>query len=193
MANRTIEITSYGSIVINPINFNEKEYESVDLSGEPLKWISGTATRGHWVNKEGLEVPNSQMCKKVNVEGEDVLIQKLEPTNKVDMEDIEVTEDNQDIYTAIDRKMYKVFTDSEKIKKLILEEGKSLRFPFVAGNGFKMYDGILTKWQGQIVLCGCRGNINDSLEKYQDNVVDIEVSAIPKNINKKQLLKAMAV
>lgn len=193
MANKIIEIEGYGTITLNPINFKDKEYTNVDLSGKPLKWIAGKmAMTGHYVSEEGLDIPNSQMCKKVEVEGETLFIQKFKPTGKVELDDIDVVDDNTEIYTAIERKPYKVFTDSEKLNKLILKEGKTLKFPFIAGNGFKIYNGVLTAWKGQIILCGCRGDINEVLEKYQDDVVEIEIDLIPKNINKKRLMKVLA-
>lgn len=192
MANRSVEIEGYGTITINPINIKDKEYENVDLSGKPLKWIKGKVVVGHYESEEGIEIPNSQMCKKVDVEGEEVLIQKFKPTSKVEIDDVEVVSDNQEIYTAIERKPYKVFTDSKKINKLVLEENQTLKFPITFGNGFKIYNGVLTNWKGQLILCGCKGDINEVLEKYQDDVVDIEIEAIPKNMNKKKLLKVMA-
>jgi hypothetical protein len=117
---------------------------------------------------------------------------KLTPTSKVEMDDVEVSEDNSEIYSAIDRKAAKVFTDSKKLNKLILEENKTLKFPLTLGTGYKMHNGILTNWKGQIGLFGCRGNIDEAFEKYQDEVVDIEIEMMP-TMDKKKLLKAMAV
>lgn len=192
MSNKIIEIEGYGKIVLNPINYKDKEYSNVDLNGNSLKWIAGKmAYVGHYENN-GVEIPSSQICKKLEVEGETILIQKFKPTSKVDIDDVEVVADNQEIYTAIERKPYKVFTESEKIKTLVLKEGKTLKFPFSAGNGFKLYNGVLTSWRGQLILCGCRGDINEVLEKYKDDVVDIEIEMIPKNLNKKKLLKVLA-
>jgi hypothetical protein len=192
MVNKIIDIEGYGTITINPINFKDKEYSNVDLNGKPLKWIAGHNVVGHFENEEGIAIPNSQICKQFEVEGEEVLIQKFKPTSKVEMDDVEIISDNQEIYTAIERKPYKAFTDSEKLKRLVLDENKTLKFPIIIGSGFKIYNGLLTNWKGQIILCGCRGDINKVLEKYQDDVVDIEIDAIPNNMSKKKLLEAMA-
>lgn len=192
MANKIIEVEGYGTIVLNPINFKDKEYESVDLNGNPLKWIAGKmAMMGHFESEDGTEVPKSHMCKKVEVDEEIILIQKFNPTGKVEMDDIEVSEDNSEIYTAIDRKIYKVFTESQKLKKLVLDDRKTLKFPVSFGSGFKIYNGILTNWKGQMILCGVRGDINEMLKKFEDDVVEIEIETIPIQ-NKKKLLKVMA-
>lgn len=192
--NRQIEIEGYGTIVINPINFKDKEYESVDLEGKPLKWVAGKmAKTGYFVNEDGLEVPISQVCKKVNIEGEDILIQKFKPTSKIQQEDIEITDGNEDIYTSIERKPYKVFTENKRLKEMILDNQKTLKFPLVVGSGYKIYNGILTNWKGQIILCGCRGNINEVLKKYEDDAVDIEIETIIQKPNTKKLLKALSV
>lgn len=193
MVNKQIELESYGTIVINPINFKDKEYENVDLESNPLSWVSGKmATIGHFVNAEGIEVPSSQVCKKVEVEGETILIQKFHPTDSVEKVDIEEVDDNTEIYTAIERKPYKVFTENKKLSDLILKENKTLKFPLVVGNGYKMYTGVLTNWKGQIILCGCRGDINEVLAKYQDDAVDIVIETIPQKQQTKRLLKVFA-
>ena len=105
---------------------------------------------------------------------------------------IAVLDENSDIYNAIDRKVYNVFTDSKKLKSLILDEGKTLRFPFVSGLGWKVYNACLTRWQERIVLVGCRGNINQALDVFSDDVVNLEIEAAPQAETAKKLLKAVA-
>lgn len=192
MVNREIDIEGFGKVIINPINFKDKEYSNVDLNGNEVKWISGKMeTIGHFEDENGNEIPKNQVLKRIEVEGENIDIPKFKPTTEIQNDDIEVVEDNQSVYTAIERKMYKVFTETKKLRELILEQNKTLKFPISFGNGYKLYEGYLTNWKGQMVLFGVRGDINKVLDKYEDDIVEIEVEAIP-NINKKKLLKAIA-
>ena len=77
---REINLEGYGTINISPISFKDKDYENCDSEGKPLKWISGTATRGHFENEQGIEV--SQALKKVEVEGEVFLLNKFFTSKK---------------------------------------------------------------------------------------------------------------
>lgn len=190
MPNRQIEIEGYGVIIYNTINVKDKEYENVGLDKKPLKWVSGSAIRGHFENEQGLAVPDSQVMKKVELEGETFFVGKLKPTSEVSADDVEIVDDNSEIYTAIERKSYKVFTDSPKLKKLLVDEKKTLKFPVTFGNGYKVYSGVLTLWNGQMVLCGCRGDINEVLKQYVDDEVEIEIATIVPQA--KKLLRAFS-
>jgi len=192
MANKQIDLQGYGRIVIVPINFKDKEYETVDMEGNALTYQKGTTERGRYTNEEGIEVPSSHLCKKIEIDGETIIQPKMTPTKEVEEEDIEVIDDNGQLYSAIDRKIYSVFTENSKIKDLILKQNKSLRFPFIAGSGYKIYEAILTAWQDKIILCGCRGDIQDALKMYSDEIVDIEISLIPEKPQTKRLMKALA-
>ena len=192
MGNKQIDLEGYGRIVIVPINFKDKEYETVDMEGNTLAYKKGTVERGRYINKEGIEVPSSHLCKKIEIDGETIIQPKMNPTKEVAQDDIEVIDDNGQLYSAIDRKIYSVFTENSKIKDLILKQHKSLRFPFIAGSGYKIYEAIMTAWQDKIILCGCRGDIREALKMYSDEIVDIEISLIPEKPQTKKLVKALA-
>lgn len=191
---RTIEFEGLGTINIIPINIKDKEYENCDLEGKPLNWVKGTSTRGHYTNSEGLEIPTSQVYKKIEIDEETIIQPKMSATSEVTTDEIEIIEDNSAIYKAIERSVYKVFTESKNIKKLILEEKKTLRFPFIAGQGFKLQEGYLTDWKGELILCGVRGDFDEILKNFKDDIVDIELEIIPQQSPqmKRKLLQVLA-
>ena len=186
---REINLEGYGTIIISPISFKDREYESVDSEGKPLKWISGTATRGHFENEQGIEV--SQALKKVEVEGEVFLLNKFSPTKEVKSDEIEVIDDNSAVYRATERVIYKVFVENDRLKKLLNEERKTLKFGFCAGSGFKMQEGYLTAWKNDVVLFGVRGDFEEVLTKFKDDVVEIDIIPERTPEQKKKLLKIL--
>jgi len=192
IAGKQIDLAGLGRITLVPVNIKEKEYETVDTAGNPVERRVEVKGKTAYVNCEGAAVPSGQICKKFLIDGEEIVAPKMKPTKTVDSEDIQVVDDNSDIYNAIDRKVYNVFTDSKKVKELVLEQGKTVEFPFVSGLGWKVYKAVLTRWQDKIVLVGCRGNINKALDVFSDEVVDLEMEAAPQMETAKKLLKAVA-
>jgi len=192
MAAKSIALEGYGNIMINPVNFKERESETVDMTGQPLEHKTiGERSRSAYVTKEGIEIPNNKVCKKMDIDGEALIVPKLSPTKEVANTDIEVLEDNGLIYSAIERKIYYVVTDNEKIKELVLNQHKTLQFPAAFGSGWKGYNALLTHWNNKILLVGCRGDLRKELDKYSEEVVDIEIETVPQNM--KKIVKAMCM
>mgnify|MGYP001585905195 CR=1 FL=1 len=189
---KSIELEGFGKIMLNPIDIKDSEAETVDSDGNPIEHKQEGSVKRFYANKEGVVIPNNRVCKKFFVDGEELITPKLNPTTKVEREDIEIGNENTAIYNAIERKIYNVFTDNQKLREL-LKSNKVLRFPFTAGNGWKVYDGILTAWKSdRFLLVGCRGDINKALDEFNDDTVDIELSLIPQKETAKKLLKAVA-
>lgn len=192
MANKVVKLEGFGSIILLPINFKEQDYEEVTSTGEKLiKQVVGEGRKTIYKTEAGVEIPARQVCRKYKVGNEEVITPKLEVTKEVAQQDIEVIEDNGEIYTAIDKKVYFVTTESPKLKELI-HSGKSLKFPFVAGLGFKFYSAILTRWQDKIILCCCRGNLNDALSVYSDDLVEFNYEVAPPKETLKKLMTIKA-
>jgi hypothetical protein len=192
MAAKAIDLEGFGKIMINPINFKDREYETVDMTGQPLEHKTiGQRARTAYVTKEGIEIPNNKVCKKMSIEGEELIVPKLSPTKEVANGDIEILEDNGLIYSAIERKVYYVVTDNEKIKDLVLKQHKTLQFPAAFGSGWKGYNALLTYWNDKIILVGCRGDLRKEMDKYSEETVSIEIEIAPQNM--KKIVKAMCV
>lgn len=196
MVFKEVNLEGYGKILIQPINIKDKEWESVDPEGKSVfSERVGQGAKTVYKNGDGVEVPRNQLCKKISIEGEDLVLRKFEQTKKVSKDDIEVIDDSSLIYTALDRKFYAVTTENPALKKLVIDEGKSLAFGFVAGGGFKMWKAILTNWQGRLLMVGCIGDLTKELEKYTEETVEIELDVIntisPEKARK--LLKVMAM
>ena len=183
---RKIKVGNYGEIAISPIKVVDESPLSCDSSGNEVK--TKMEGRGKMKYLSGdTEISRSMVCKKFNVDGEDLVVPRMSMTKEITDEDISVIDDNQLIYSAIERKVYVVMTDSKKIKELVGEQKKTIQFPFVAGSGWKVYNALLTYWGEKIVLVCVRGDINKVIEQYADDEVELEL--IPNNINAKKLLK----
>lgn len=194
MGAKSVKLSGYGMIMISPINIKEQEFETVDPQGNPVESKTiGTRAKTVYVTKDGVEVPNNQVCKKFLVEDEELICPKFSPTKELDAENIEVIDDNGLIYSALDRKFYAVVCDEPKIKKLVLEDNKSLKMPMTYGSGWKIWQAILTNWNGKILLVACRGDLVKELEKYSEDTVELEIEVIPQQKNMKKLVKAMMV
>lgn len=194
MAAKSVLLEGYGTIMVQPISIRDKDYDVVDPTGKSVEHKTiGTRARSVYVTADGIEIPNNQVCKRIPIEGEELIIPKFEPTKEVIADNIVVLDDGSLIYRAIDRKFYNVVTDNKKIKELILEQNKSLEFPFIAGSGWKMWKAILTNWNGKLLMVACQGDLQKELEKYSEETVDIELEIIPKQENMRKLVRAMAM
>ncbi len=194
MVAKSILFDGYGAVSIQPISIKDKETETVDSEGNPLTLkYSGERAKSFYVTAEGVEVPRSQVCKKINVEDEDMILSKFSPTKEIAKDNIKEIDDVSLIYNGIDRKFYSVVTDNEKIKDLVITQNKSLEFPFIAGGGWKIWRGILTNWNGKILMVLVRGDIQKELEKYSEETVEFEIDIIPQQENMKKLVTAMAM
>lgn len=189
-----IELKGYGEIMINPIDIKEQDWETVDPQGKPVtSKMEGTRAKTVYYNSDGAVVPNNQLCKKIEVEDEVIIAPKFSPSKEVSKDDVEVIDDNSIIYSALERKFYNVVTDHEKLKELILKENKSLKFPVTFGSGWKIWNGVLTNWNGKLLLVACRGDLMKELDKYSEETVEFSIEVLPQQKNMKKLVKAMAM
>jgi hypothetical protein len=191
---KNVELKGFGTIAITPIDVKEKEFETCDPSGNPLSTKTiGTRARTAYVTNDGTEIPNNQICKKFVVEDEEIICPKFSPSKDIDKDNIEIIDDKSLVFNALDRKFYNVVTDHEKLKELVLKQNKSLKFPVTFGSGWKIWQGILTNWNGKMLLVACRGDLVKELEKYSEDTVELEIEVLPQQKNMKKLVKAMAM
>lgn len=183
---RKIKVGNYGEIAISPVNVIDEEVLSCDSNGNEVKTKMEGRGKMRYLSGD-TEISRSMVCKKFTIDGEDLIVPRMSMTKEVADEDILVDDDNTAIYSAIERKVYLVMTDSKKIKELITGLKKTLKFPFIAGQGWKVYNALLTYWGERIVLVCVRGDINKVIENYTDEEVELEL--VPNNINAKKLLK----
>jgi hypothetical protein len=194
MVFKELKLEGFGKILTQPINIKECEMETTDNQGRPI--ITSRVGAGYkTVNKnvDGVELPNNQLCKKLNVDGEDLILPKFEATKEVAKDDIFVSDDPGLLYTGIDRKFYTVSCDDNPgLKKLVIDDNKSLIFPYTNGNGWKLWEATLTNWHGKMLMVICRGDLNKELDKYDEETVEIEIEVVPKPEMKK-LIKVLAM
>lgn len=191
MAAKSVLLGGLGTIMINPIAINQKEYETVDPAGRPVQSkMVGTRAKTVYTTEDGSEIPSTQLCKRIEVEGEDLILPKFNPSKEIPEENVNIIDDASLVYTAIERKFYNVVTDNQKIKDLVLKENKSIEYPFAAG-GWKIWRAILTNWNGKLLMVCCIGDLKKELEKYSEETVELEIEAIPQTKNMKKLMMAL--
>jgi len=167
MAAKSVKLEGYGTVMIAPINIKEKELETVDPLGRPvISEIVGTRAKTVHKSVDGTEIPSNRLCKKIVIDGEEIITPKFNPTKEVAKEDITELDENGLVYTALDRKFYNAVTDSESLKELVIKQNKTLSFPFSAGSGFKLWNSMLTNWNGKLLMVCCRGDLKEELAKY---------------------------
>jgi hypothetical protein len=190
---KELNIEGFGSVLYQPVGVVEQELETVAPDGATLiRTTVGERAKTVYKTADGTEIPNTQVCKKLEVDGETIIVNKFMPTKSVAREDAEVTESRDVVWNAIDRKFYIVKCNDAKLKKAILEENKTITFPFSAGAGFKVWKAALTSWNGKVAMVLCRGDISKAFESYTDEEVEINIPAVDV-ANKKKLLKAIAM
>lgn len=191
---KKVELRGYGPIAITPIKIKEQEAPTVDQAGNALKHKTiGERARSVYVTDDGREVPNTQVCKRFEVEGEEIIAGKFSPSSDIDKDNIELIDDNSIIYSAIERSFYNVTCDNDYLKDLVLNKNKSLRFPITFGSGWKIWSGVLTNWKGRMLLVACRGDLVKELDKYNDETEELSIEVLPQQKNMKKLVKAMAM
>lgn len=189
MVAKGVELKGYGTMLITPINIKEQDWETVDPSGNPVESKTvGTRAKTMYVNNKGVEIPNNQVCKKFLVEDEEVICPKFSGMKEVPQENIEVIDDKSLIFSAIERKFYAVVTDNKTLINEVIHNNKSLSFPMALAGGWKIWNAILTNWNGKMLLVCCRGDLVKELEKYSDDTVEIEIEV---KVPDKKLLKAL--
>src|SRR3990167_44904 len=160
---KSIDLEGYGKVMLNPVDIKDKDYKVVDIQGNPLKMEVKGSRSYNYVNSEGVIIPSNMVCKQFIIDDE-----------------------NTEIYNAIERKIYNVFTDSEKIKQM-LKDNKTFKFPLVCGNGWKVYNALLTNWGDRMVMVGCRGDINTALSEFNDDTCELEMDIMPQKETAKKL------
>jgi len=107
--------------------------ETVDPSGNPVKReMVGEGRKTVYKTQDGTEIPSSQLCKKIIIEDEEIIAPKFTMSKEIARDNIEEIEDNGLIYTALDRKFYSVVTDNETLKDLVMNQNKTLSYPFTS-------------------------------------------------------------
>ncbi len=193
MTDKKLVLEGYGSIMINPIAIKQRDYETVDSAGNPVtSKVIGAKARTGYFNAEGIEVPRNQICRKMMVEDEEIILPKFQPTKEVAGDYIEEIDDNGLIYRGLERRFYSTSSDDEKLKDLVINQNKSLKFPLAVGVGWKIWQGILTNWNGKLLLVACIGDIKKELDKYSEDTVELEIEVLPQHKDMKKLVMAMA-
>jgi hypothetical protein len=194
---KAIQLEGFGEIYINPLGIKEKEYDSCDPSGKLVtSKMSGARAKTTWMNSDGIEIPSSQVCKKIVIENEDgttedFITPKFTATKEVAKENISILEENSLVYRGLERKFYTVTTDNQQLKDLVMTQNKSLCFPQTLGNGYKFWKSVLTNWKGRMILAACRGDIDNELIKFDEDTVEIEIKEPVAPEKMKKLVMAM--
>ena len=194
MPAKSLKLEGYGVVMVNPIAIKDKALETVDPTGKPVeRTVEGERAKTIYKTDEGVIIPGNQLCKKMDIEGEEIIVPKFQPSKEIPNDNITEISDNSIMYRALDRKFYNAVTDNQELKDIIINQNKSLEFPFIGGLGWKMWKAVLTNWNGKLMLIACRGDIAKELAKYDEDTVELELEVLPQQKNMKKLVKAMAM
>lgn len=176
MVAKKLKIEGYGDIFLQVVDVKDPEGEDCTADGKPLikSWI-GEGKHQVFKTAEGVVVESSQVCKKFNINGKEIVTGKLPITKEVKKAKIKEIEGKEVVYKALDKKVYNVTTDCDALKQKVVTEGKTLTFPITFGTGYKGWLGVLTSWNGKLILFGCRGDIDKALEKYTEETIEISI------------------
>jgi hypothetical protein len=178
---KKIELVGHGSIQITGLKFAEQEGTPVDKEGNVLKYVVEGKGTTKYVNLEGVEVPRNEVCKKLVIDGEDMVLPKFAPTTRIDEDVISVYDaeahSNCEL-RAIEKSWYLVNAYG-KVKEE-LEAGKAIEFPVVMGSGFKVWKGVLKQHalpNGKVcnMLFTVRGDIDKAIEQFLDDPIEFEM------------------
>ena len=189
---KSIELVGYGKVKIESVKFKDQEGETVDSDGNALSYVSEGRGTSKYVRADGTECPRAEVCKKLNIDGEEIVVPKLKPTTVIDNDVISIingAEHNNCELWALDRSWY-LAEPSDKIKAQ-LNEGQVFEFPLVVAAGHKLWKAVMknTKLEdGTVapVLFGVRGDARKAIRQYMDNPIEIE---LPMASEQKQNIK----
>jgi S-adenosylmethionine hydrolase len=173
---KKINIEGFGDLFVQLINFKDREGTDCTADGKPVKReMVGERAKTVYKLEDGTEIPSTQVCKKYDMDGREMIVPKLNATKTVTKARIREVDENGIIYRALERKFYNVTTDCDTLKQKVIQENKTLEFPLSVGNGYKAWKGVLTNWHGKLMLVCCRGDLNKALEKYNEETIEIEI------------------
>jgi len=189
---RKFSLEGFGDVLYEPVKVVEQELENCTPSGElVVRETVGERAKTIYKTADGKVISSASVCKKMIVDGEEIVVSKFKPISRVDKEDYSFTDDPGVVHNGAIRNFYKVKTDSKDLKAM-LKEKKIISFPFTAGLGHKAWVACLMDWNGQPIMATIRGNVSKLLEQSKDDAIEVEIEAIPNEIqNKKKFLKAV--
>jgi hypothetical protein len=184
---KKIELEGYGTIHLFGIEFEQEEGLTCDKDGNEVKYTIEGRGKGKYTRvSDGKPLTKPEVFKKIWVEGEEIISPSFTPTTKIDKEDIQIIDDkgNDMMKRACERKSYVIQTNSNEIRKL-LDDGKSIVFPAVVGTGFKVWRGVVQKWETKtgteaLALFCCRGDIDKAFSDFSDKPITLKLNAVPK-------------
>jgi len=197
---KKIELQGYGTITINPLRFKDQDGISVDADGNELKYtIEGKGVGRYTRLSDGTEVPRGDVCKKLVIDGEDVVLPKFKPTTTIEMDVINVVskgEHNNGELWGLDRSIYLAGV-AGKIRQE-LDNGNVFEFPLVVASGHKLWRAILknVELDGSVapVMFCVRGDARTAIRQFLDNPIEIELPiASEQKDNIKKIFKSIGV
>jgi len=120
MVNYNLDINVEGkkfSVKYTPLKKEKEEYPDVDENKQPLTWVKGSATRGHWENSKGEVV--AKRFKLIKNEARTAFSGRIKEANGILVPENEagdlLTESN---YLVLNEELYKYLKENEKAIKV---------------------------------------------------------------------------
>jgi len=151
-----------------PINTPETEYPDVDEKGQPLKRISGSFTKGYFINEKTGE-KHDKSFKLINGQVSSGWTGRIKEVEDSDMIFVNENE-SEDLIVE-----HTFLVESQKLFEKLKENKQAVIFAGWFGNGFKVYKCYITPsklYDGFCVMrCG-RGQLSEQISKVVGELKD---------------------
>jgi hypothetical protein len=178
---KRIELEGFGSVVLCPIKFRMPEAHWIDNKGKEAKYTIQGKGKGVYLDSEGKEVKRAELKRKYLINGKEILTERLKQTDVVRAKKISLMDGANAplaLIGSIEAEKFGLVTDNTKIKEAFDGGSAILAKDVVLTTGGMPFNLIMSKLttpsgKEKLVAYAVRGDFFGTLEKFQDEPIDI--------------------
>lgn len=193
---KRIELEGFGSVVLCPIKFRMPEAHWIDNKGKEAKYTIQGKGKGVYLDSEGKEVKRAELKRKYLINGKEILTERLKQSIHHRLNIQSKHEHQTDVVRAkkislmdganaplaligsIEAEKFGLVTDNTKIKEAFDNGSAILAKDVVLTTGGMPFNLVMSKLttplgKEKLVAYAVRGDFFGTLEKFQDEPIDI--------------------
>lgn len=178
---KRIELEGFGSVVLCPIKFRMPEAHWIDNKGKEAKYTIQGKGKGVYLDSEGKEVKRAELKRKYLINGKEILTERLKQTDVVRAKKISLMDGANAplaLIGSIEAEKFGLVTDNTKIKEAFDNGSAILAKDVVLTTGGMPFNLVMSKLttplgKEKLVAYAVRGDFFGTLEKFQDEPIDI--------------------
>jgi hypothetical protein len=178
---KRIELEGFGSVVLCPIKFRMPEAHWIDNKGKEAKYTIQGKGKGVYLDSEGKEVKRTELKRKYLINGKEILTERLKQTDVVRAKKISLMDGANAplaLIGSIEAEKFGLVTDNTKIKEAFDNGSAILAKDVVLTTGGMPFNLVMSKLttplgKEKLVAYALRGDFFGTLEKFQDEPIDI--------------------